>query len=472
MKRTFSIFKIKNLSIAILLIFINFLEASQSNYWPSAQAKEGQLFNLINLNQFNSRNNNNYFFSFFINSKTNLTNYPQTSGQGVQSQDKPNQSSLGKVEVSKAEVYDLRSFTHPTHTRIVLDCSQVREYTTLELKEPDRLAVDVLRAQLNPILHGKQVQVQTAYLTKIRLAQRTPTIVRLTADLDWRLIERTHVFTLYDPFRIVIDIYPREGQAQRPVAESAEKLPEEKPIISPQPTKAGWTLARQLGLGVKTIVLDPGHGGSDPGCIGRSGLKEKDIVLNLAIDLKKKIQEAGFEVFLTRETDIFVPLENRTVIANQKKADIFISLHVNSHPNKNRSGIQTFYLNITQDSVVNELAALENATSPRTLNQMAETIRKIIRHSKALESRELAEKIQENLVKCLRKAYPDTQDLGVKGGPFWVLIGGEMPSVLIELSHMSNAKEEARLQEKSYQQLLIEGIFEGIIAYIKTLGKG
>lgn len=402
-----------------------------------------------------------------------LTIFPLSHFQSSPTQQKRAPSSGVEAQASRAEVYDLRSFTHPTHTRIVIDCSQVREYNTLELKEPDRLAVDVLSAQLNPILHGKQVQVQTAYLTRIRIAQRTPTIVRLTADLDWRLIERTHVFTLYDPFRIVIDLYPKPGQAQRPVAaEEKEEPPEERPVTPPQPTKAGWTLARQLGLGVKTVVIDPGHGGSDPGCIGRSGLREKEVVLDLALDLKKKLQEAGFEVFLTRETDIFIPLENRTVMANQKKADVFISLHVNAHPNKNRSGIQTFYLNLTQDSVVNELAALENATSTRTLNQMAETIRKIIRHSKALESQELAEKIQQNLVKCLRKSYSDVQDLGVRGGPFWVLIGGEMPSVLVEVSHMSNAREEARLKEKNYRQLLVEGLFEGIIAYIKSLGKG
>jgi len=408
----------------------------------------------------------NLFYYAFRNLFSRNPFYPS----GLQSQGEISSIQEKRAEASqnRGEVYDLRSFTHPTHTRIVIDCSQVREYNTLELREPDRLAVDVLSAQLNPLLHGKQITVETAYLTRIRLAQRTPTIVRLTVDLDWRLIERTNIFTLYDPFRIVIDIYPRPGQAQKPVAPEAG----EKPVIPPQPTRAGWTLARQLGLGVRTIVLDPGHGGTDPGCIGRSGLKEKEVVLDLALDLKKKLIEAGFEVFLTRETDIFIPLENRTVIANQKKADVFISLHVNSHPNRNRSGIQTFYLSLSQEPDVNELAALENATSTKTLNQMAETIRKILRHSKALESRELAEKIQQNLVSCVRKAYPDAQDLGVRGGPFWVLIGSEMPSVLVEVSHMSHAKEEARLKEKKYRQLLVEGIFEGIIAYIKSLGKG
>ncbi len=329
----------------------------------------------------------------------------------------------------------------------------MREFTTLELHEPDRLAVDVLSAQLNPILHGREILVRTAYLTKIRIAQRTPTIVRMTAELDFRLIERTHVFSLFDPFRIVIDIYP-------------------KSVTPAQPTKAGWTIARQLGLGVKTIVLDPGHGGSDPGCIGRSGLKEKEVVLDLALDLKQQLSEAGFNVALTRETDIFIPLENRTVIANQKRADLFLSLHVNAHPNRNRSGIQTFYLNFSQDAVINQLAALENATSTKTISQMAETIRQIVRYSKVLESRELAEKIQENLVKCVRQVHPDAQDLGVRGGPFWVLIGGEMPSVLIEVSHMSHAQEEARLKTKEYRRLLAQGIYEGILAYVKSLGKG
>lgn len=370
--------------------------------------------------------------------------------------------------LSRVEVYDLRTFTHPTHTRIVIDCGQVREFTTLELHSPDRLAVDVLSAVLNPILHGRQIQVKTAYLTQIRIAQRTPTIVRMTADLDFRLIERTHVFSLFDPFRIVIDIYPKMGQAQK----ALEPEPREKPVTPPKPTKAGWTLARQLGLGVKTVVIDPGHGGTDPGCIGRSGLKEKEVVLDLAFELKQRLVEAGFEVALTRETDIFVPLENRTVIANQKKADLFLSLHVNAHPNRNRAGVQTFYLNFSQDAFVNELAALENATSTRTVSQMSETIRKIVRYSKVLESRELAEKIQENLVKCIQKEHPDTPNLGVRGGPFWVLIGGEMPSVLVEVSHMSNTREETRLKTKAYRALLVQGIFEGIIAYIKTLGKG
>jgi len=394
---------------------------------------------------------------------------PPTTAQSVQNKpDASQEKTPPEKNPVKVEVYDLRTFTHPTHTRIVLDCGQVREFTTLELHDPDRLAVDVLSAQLNPILHGRLIPVQTAYLTKIRIAQRTPTIVRLTAELDFRLVERTHVFSLFDPFRIVIDIYPKAGQAQKPIA--AE--PEEKPVTPPEPTKSGWTLARQLGLGVKTIVLDPGHGGSDPGCLGRSGLKEKEVVLDLALDLKQRLTAAGFEVALTRETDIFVPLENRTVIANQKKADLFISLHVNAHPNRHRSGVQTFYLNFSQEAVVNELAALENATSTRTISQMAETIRKIVRYSKVLESRELAEKIQANLVKCLRKVHADVQDLGVRGGPFWVLIGGEMPSVLIEVSHMSNAQEEARLKTKPYRSLLAQGIYEGILAYIKSLGKG
>jgi len=184
---------------------------------------------------FNYASGNLFYYAFRNLFSRNLF-YPS----GLQSQGEISSIQEKKAEASetRAEVYDLRSFTHPTHTRIVIDCSQVREYNTLELREPDRLAVDVLSAQLNPLLHGKQIPVQTAYLTRIRLAQRTPTIVRLTADLDWRLIERTNIFTLYDPFRIVIDIYPRSGQAQKAVVTEAEES-HRKRNLSSRPSQPG-----------------------------------------------------------------------------------------------------------------------------------------------------------------------------------------------------------------------------------------
>jgi len=223
-------------------------------------------------------------------------------------------------------------------------------------------------------------------------------------------------------------------------------------------------MVRQLGLGIERIVIDPGHGGEDPGCIGKKGLLEKDVVLDVARRLKKLLdQKNNLEVILTRDSDIFIPLENRTVIANQKEADLYISIHANASRSKKRKGVETFYLNFSLDPSVNEIAARENATSQKNISKMKEIIQKIVRNSKIVESKELAEKIQKNLVGSLSQQYKDVKDLGVKGGPFWVLIGVEdVPSVLVEISHLSNPREELRLKSPQYRQQVAQGIFKGI----------
>jgi N-acetylmuramoyl-L-alanine amidase len=232
-------------------------------------------------------------------------------------------------------------------------------------------------------------------------------------------------------------------------------------------------MIRQLGLGIRRVVLDPGHGGTDPGCIGKKGTQEKKVVLDVCLRLKNLLaQRNDLEVVLTRESDIFLPPEDRTVIANQKGADIFISIHANANRNKKRAGVETFYLNFSQDPSVNEIAARENATSAKNISDMKEIIMRIAQNSKIIESKELAEKIQKNLIKSLSQKYKNIKDLKVKGGPFWVLIGGEMPSILVEISYLSNPKEEARLRTSQYRQQIAQGIYDGIIEYIHSLGKG
>lgn len=365
---------------------------------------------------------------------------------------------------STVEVYDLRSYTHPTHTRIVVDIGKLREYSSAELKDPERIYVDIYQVRLNPILHGKAFSAKCDYLKEIRIAQRTSTTVRVVAELDLAKIERYQVFPLFDPFRVVIDIYPKEAVPQTP----PEKTP--KPA---EPTSSGYSMIRQLGLGIQTIVIDPGHGGQDPGCISKKGQKEKDVVLDVALELRDLLVSGkGLNVILTRESDIYIPLENRTVIANQQKADLFISVHANAHRNRKRQGVETFFLNFSPDPQVNEIAARENATSTKNISEMQATIKKIVQNSKIVESRDLAEKIQRNLVKWLSQKYGPIQNLGAKGGPFWVLIGGEMPSVLVEISHLSNAQEEERLKSPSYRKQVAQGIYEGILEYMRALGKG
>lgn len=364
----------------------------------------------------------------------------------------------------RVEIYNLRSFTHPSHTRVVVDIGKLREYSFNELSHPDRIYVDIYQAKLNPLLHGKTFLVQNAYLNQIRIAQKTTSTVRVVVDLDFQKVKRYRVWHLFDPFRIVIDIYPRSA-----VPES----PRTKPPQPPRPAGTGYSLVRQLGLGIQRIVIDPGHGGEDPGCIGKKGLKEKNIVLDVARRLKRLLQQSNdMEIILTRDSDIFIPLENRTIIANQKEADLYISIHANASRNKKRSGVETFFLNFSHDPSVNEIAARENATSTKNISKMKEIIQKIVQNSKIVESKELAEKIQKNLVRSLSQHYREVKDLGVKGGPFWVLIGVEdVPSILVEISHLSNPKEESRLENPDYRQRVAQGIYDGILEYIHSLGK-
>jgi N-acetylmuramoyl-L-alanine amidase len=364
------------------------------------------------------------------------------------------------------EVYDLRSYTHPTHTRIVIDVGKLREFSSAEIKDPDRFYVDVYQARLNPILHSKVIVTNCGYLKEIRIGQKNETTVRVVVEVNPAAVERYQVFPLFDPFRIVLDVFPKASTAAPPAA-TAQPAPQ-----PPEPTPGGYSMARQLGLGIRTVVLDAGHGGEDPGAIGRKGQQEKEVVLAVTKLLRDLLVAKGLNVILTRESDIFIPLENRTVIANQKAADIFVSIHANANRKRERRGVQTFYLNFSPDAQVVEIAARENATSTRTMGQMKSTLGKIVQNSKILESRDLADKIQGNLVKSLSRNYSAVGNLGVRGGPFWVLIGGEMPSVLVEISHLSNAAEEDRLRSPAYRKQVAQGIYDGILEYMRALGKG
>jgi N-acetylmuramoyl-L-alanine amidase len=408
----------------------------------------------------------------------------------------------------RIEIASLRYHTHANFTRIVIDIGRLREYIAGEDRKAGRLTVDILQARLNAILQDQAYPVRTDYLSQILVFQKAPATARVSVELDFTRVASTRVYHLFDPFRIVIDIYPKlapqsgfpvtgngSGGAQPPApppvkSESpgpagGQAKPQPKPDLKsgtasnttsaakpPDPLAAGYTMARQLGLGVKTIVLDPGHGGSDPGCLGRSGLKEKDVALDIALELKKALVEKGFVVTMTRESDVFIPLEDRPVVANQRRADLFISVHINATPNRKREGVETFFLNFSPDPEVNATAARENATSTHNISQMKDIIQKIVQNSKVLESRDLAERLHADLLRTLSDKGRPMKSLGVKGGPFWVLIGGEMPSVLVEVSHLSNAREEALLKTPAWKARIVRGLTDGIMGYVHSLGKG
>lgn len=381
----------------------------------------------------------------------------------------------------RVEIVNLRRYTYSNFTRIVLDMVKLREYTSGQLQDPGRIYVDVLQAKLNPVLQSQSYPAKVEYISQIRISQKTTSTVRLAVEVDFSRIQSYRVYHLFDPFRLVIDITPRDTKAPPsptppdkafPLTDKTQ--PPVKREVAPQdPSLAGTSLARQLGLGVRTIVIDPGHGGPRPGTISKSGLQEKTVNLDVALALQKLLKEkAGIDAILTRQSDVDVPLENRTVIANQKRADLFVSIHSNAHRDRKRGGVETFFLNISPDRSVIELAAAENATATKNIGEMKTILQKIVRNSKIQESRDLAERIQKNLVKALSRDLPSIKNLGVKGGPFWVLIGGEMPSVLVEISHLSNAKEEAKLKTRKYRELAAQGIYDGIMEYIRSLGKG
>jgi len=232
-----------------------------------------------------------------------------------------------------------------------------------------------------------------------------------------------------------------------------------------------YSLARQLGLGARRIVIDAGHGGHDPGTSGRGGLQEKDLVLDVALRLDRLVrQELGADVILTRSTDVFIPLEERTAIANSRGADLFLSIHANSSRNARARGIETYFLNFAQNPHAEEVAARENAISPATLKDLQNLVKAITLNSKIDESRDFAAAVQEHMVAGVRREHV-VPDRGVHTAPFYVLIGANMPAVLAEIAFVSNPDDEKRLKAPEYREVLARSLLRGVTAYLEALNR-
>ncbi len=245
-----------------------------------------------------------------------------------------------------------------------------------------------------------------------------------------------------------------------------------QPASAAQPTRDGQsTLTRTLGLKVGRIVIDPGHGGHDTGTIGPTGLMEKDLCLDVALRLGKIIEQRlpGVDVIYTRSDDSFIPLEERTNIANQAKADLFISIHANSSRDHGARGIETYYLNLKGSAEAMEVAARENATAQEGVHDLQDLVKRIARTEKIDESKEFAEDIQDSLSKRIQKASRSVRNRGVRKAPFVVLIGADMPSVLTEISFLSNPADEQLLKKPEQRQKVAEGLYQGVISYLQTI---
>lgn len=245
-----------------------------------------------------------------------------------------------------------------------------------------------------------------------------------------------------------------------------------QPIVAPQPTRDGQsTLTRALGLKIGRIVIDAGHGGHDTGTIGPTGLMEKDLCLDVALRLGKVIEQKlpGAEVLYTREDDTFIPLEQRTQIANEAKADLFLSIHANSSPDHGARGVETYYLNLKGSPEAMEVAARENAVSDQGIHNLEDLVKKITRTEKIDESKELAEDIQDSLSRRIQRTARPVRNRGVRKAPFVVLIGADMPSILTEISFLSNSSDEQLLKKPEHRQRIAEGIYQGMAAYLQSL---
>ena len=267
---------------------------------------------------------------------------------------------------------------------------------------------------------------------------------------------------------------PQTVDSQNSAASSAPllALPTQTLTAPSEPAanmKGGFSIARQLGLGISRIVIDPGHGGRDPGAQVK-GLDESELVLDIALRLENLLKkQPNIKVVLTRRSNIFVSLEERTAIANRMSADLFLSIHANASKNKSVRGVETYYLNFAQNPEAEALAARENAGEARTMTALSNIVREIALNNKIDESRDFANFIQKAIFDGVSQTNSETRNLGVKQAPFMVLIGATMPSVLAEISFITNKTEAGLLKTTGYRKEIAEALLDGIMGYQKAL---
>lgn len=380
-------------------------------------------------------------------------------------------SGAGKDETTPAGglamVTDIRYWSNPEYTRVVINADRASEIeSNLLKKDPSidqahqRLYVDIKNSRLGKI--DTTIPINDGLLKTARAGQFTQDTVRVVIDIN--SFEDYNIFSLPNPFRIVIDV---RGKSMA------------KDTV-PQETKGGLdgldgpdtaSIAKQLALGVHRIIIDAGHGGKDFGAPGYvKGVHEKTVVLAIAKKLAAKIRsEIGCEVILTRSGDTYLTLEERTGIANMKNGDLFISIHANAAVNKTAFGVETYFLNLTTDDESISVAARENATSTKNISELQTILNDLMQNAKINESSRLATYVQKELCQNLAKKYNRIKNKGVKQAPFYVLIGAQMPAILVETAFISNKTECQRLMDPKYQQALCTGIVKGVQKYIHEI---
>lgn len=371
---------------------------------------------------------------------------------------------------------DVKHWSNPDYTRISLELERDVTWETHELGKgtpgkPGRVYIDLNRTRLGKGV--KDITIGDGLLKGARFGQYKADVVRVV--LDTENIKDYKVFPLSEPARLIIDVRGERRTEISRLEDSISIMPEktvvpkldEKAVLVDKKAKP----FKKTGISkIRRVVVDPGHGGHDPGAVGPSGLQEKDVVLAIGLKLRALLkEELGLDVVMTRSSDVFIPLEERTAIANKVNADLFLSVHANAAPNRAAAGIETYYLNLAKTDKVAQLAAKENGTSLEKVSVLQAILFDLMANYKLNDSAHLADEVQKSLYKKIRASYSDVKNLGVKQGPFYVLVGATMPSILVEAAFLSNAQEESRLKETAYQEMAAEGILEGVRSYITSL---
>jgi N-acetylmuramoyl-L-alanine amidase len=343
-----------------------------------------------------------------------------------------------------ARLSNVRYWSYPDYTRVVFDLSRAVTTTQEKQSNPERLWINFHNTKLDNSLDRKLLTIQDGMLAQVKPVQQTPDLVRVMLDLgrttDYRIIHFT------DPDRVVVDVFGKEEKQVSPVP---------KPPLIPE---------------VKRIMIDPGHGGKDPGAIGRNGLAEKEVVLDVGLRLKELIKRnLGLEVLMTRDRDVYIPLEERTQLANGKGADLFISIHANASPNRRVRGLEIYTLGQATDSSALATAARENSVQEESMKNLDGVIKMMLTDLTIMKrldhSLEFADSTRQAFVRNLGTDY-DLNDLGVKQAPFYVLMNAGMPSILAEVSFISNPVEEKRLSSRAYREKIAHSLLLGVQEYI------
>ncbi len=378
-------------------------------------------------------------------------------------------------------IEEIRFRSESISTRVVIQTNGALRYAVGRLPEPERLYVDLLKARLASGWQKTQLPVHDARLSAIRVAQHQRGVVRVVLDI--KRIKTYKVFSLQKPYRIVIDLHgvsrlkPPPMHVQRPKP-AKPKVQRPKPKQSTPPSKsAGVSKPRQTPRLVPapkpesrpTIVIDPGHGGKDPGALGPNNLQEKTVVLGVAKALRRLIRKhlPRYRVIMTRDKDVFVPLTERTKLANDNHAVAFLSIHANASKRSKVQGIETWYFSFeAKTERAQRIAARENNMSSHQFSELERILRDMHETDRINQSALLAGATQKALVNTLSEHFKVIPDRGVDGAPFIVLLRTEMPSILVEVGFVSNKSEAKRLQRQAYQKALAQGIFEGLRTFL------